>query len=583
MPIRILPNHLINQIAAGEVIERPASVVKELLENAIDAGASDIQLQIAQGGLARIAVQDNGKGMSAEELSLAVERHATSKLPGDHLDKIENLGFRGEALPAIASVSRLSILSRPSGQDMAMQITVEGGKKSAPKPAALKSGSLIEVRDLFYATPARLKFMKSPAAETAQILDMTRRLALAYPQCGFMVRDEERILAQYPSSLGDIFSKIAARAQAVIGGDFAANSFSILSERNEVKIYGLCSLPTFHRGNAQMQFFTVNGRPVKDKQLYAALRAAYQDVLPHGRYPYAALYLDVPPESLDVNVHPAKIELRFRDAAMIRGFVIGSIRQALQDHGGKAAKSNTATLIDFANRRSFSVAAAQTPSTLHQPQSNFHGTLAPQMRVYETPQEDVTEYPLGAAAAQLHENYILAQTQNGVVIVDQHAAHERIVYESIKAQLAASGIKRQILLIPEPVALPGGEAGVLLEKSAELESLGFVIEPFGGDTVLVREIPAILGQSPVADMVQNLAHEISEMEGSLAIEENLFKICASMACYGSVRSGRKLNRDEMNALLRQMEKTALSGQCNHGRPTYVELSLDDIEKLFGRR
>lgn len=582
MTIRILPSHLVNQIAAGEVVERPASVVKELVENAIDAGASRIEIFIRGGGLNKITVRDNGKGMNASELALAVERHATSKLTDDNLDQIASLGFRGEALPSIGSIARLSITSRQQGQDSGFSIRVEGGKKSPAVPAAHGIGTTIDVEDLFYATPARLKFMKTPATESAQIADTIRRLALAYPTVAFDLYDEDGNILKLAASQGDFFSTVRARVVDVMGGDFAANHLPIDTEREGYRLYGLAGIPTYSRGNAQMQFFTVNNRPVRDKQLLGALRAAYQDVLASDRYPYAALYLDIPIQDLDVNVHPAKTEVRFRDANKVRGLLIGAIRAAIAGEKSMASSSSnqSAMIMAFQKRDN------QANAYVAQRSASF-ADFTPMARNLDSSaaqaMETQIQYPLGAAVAHIHENYIVAQTEGGLVLIDQHAAHERIVYEKMKSEMAASGIKRQILLIPEVVKLPAGQSRVLLERAQELEKLGLAIESFGVDAVLVREIPSILGKASVAEMIQKLSGDLADMDGSLEIEKNLWQICSTMACHGSVRSGRILNSAEMNALLRQMEQTPNSEQCNHGRPTFIELSLDDIEKLFGRK
>lgn len=584
--IRLLPPHLINQIAAGEVVERPASVIKELVENAIDAGASQIDIAIHGGGLNKIVITDNGRGMDEAELALAVERHATSKLPDEDLTAISTLGFRGEALPSIGSISRLSITSR-TASGIGHKIFVDGGKKSAISPAAHPPGTTIEVSDLFYATPARLKFMKSAAAETAQIIDVVRRLALAYPAIGFHLRDGGESLLRLPPSLGDFFSKIRARICAILSDGFESNCIVIDQERDGIRLYGLIGVPTFHRGNAQMQFFMVNNRPVRDKQLYAALRAGYQDVLPSDRYPMAALYLDLPMGDVDINVHPAKTEVRFRDAARIRGFIIASIRASIAAHHAPSAPVGQRPLQNYFQAGVKPASNVSEQSQIWQ--SALQTAMPPMARsaaahaVMPQPEPAMSEYPLGAAVAQIFGNYILAQSQTGLILVDQHAAHERIVYEKMKSQLAASGIKRQILLIPEIVRLPSGEAKLILERAEELAQLGLSIEPFGGDTILLREIPAMLDKISASDLIHQLAGDFADMDGSLQIEKNLWKICATMACHGSVRSGRQLTIPEMNALLRQIETTPNSAQCNHGRPTFVELKFGDIEKLFARK
>ncbi len=604
MTIRILPPHLVNQIAAGEVVERPASAVKELVENSIDAGATDIHVFISNGGLSKITVRDNGKGMSKDELPVAVERHATSKLHDDNLDRIESLGFRGEALPSIGSIAHLTIKSRTHNSDSGWQIVVDSGQKSAPSPAAMNQGTSIDIENIFNATPARLKFMKSPATESAQVADILRRLALACPSVGFSLSTEKGNILSLPASLGDFFSKIRRRAIDILGDEFARNHILVDNTRDDYRVYGMCSTPGYSRGNAQMQFFVVNGRPVKDRQLLSALRAAYQDVLASDRYPYAALYINIPPQDLDVNVHPAKTEVRFKDAAKVRTLLIASIRSELakQTQSLSGANNNHALAAAFQSGQSggFAQPAQLTAHTAHtvwqrqNTQTDFGRNFPPAARTQiasstfapdsaaET-NDNAKNFPLGAAVAQIHENYILAQNARGMVVVDQHAAHERIVYEKIKSQLGKSPVARQILLIPEIVRLPAGQSGVVAERAQDLEKLGIAVEEFGADTIMVREIPAMMGGAAVGDMIKQIAADLTDMDGSIEIEKNLWKICSSMACYGSVRSGRILNHAEMNALLRQMEQTPNSGQCNHGRPTFIELGLNDIEKLFGRR
>jgi DNA mismatch repair protein MutL len=584
MAIRILPPQLVNQIAAGEVVERPASVVKELVENAIDAGATEVLVLFHQGGLGKILVRDNGCGISRDELSLAVERHATSKLPLDDALHILHLGFRGEALPAIGSIAQLTITSRQAHSETAFKIRVLGGIKTAPEPAAHPKGTSVEVMELFYATPARLKFMKTPAAEAAQIIDMLRRLALANPGISFSIRDEDGPIADYPAQQGELFSQIQARIHQVMGDEFAKSAIGVDIRRDNVHFYGAVSQPPFARGNGQMQFFTVNGRPVRDKQLLGALRAAYQDVLPQGRFPLAALYLNLPATDVDVNVHPAKAEIRLRDNAAIRSLIIGGLRGILAMEKPKpdlsAATANPPAFWTKSPMGNPAIAAVSTPHRLDYATPpaarNFHA-----LATAEKP--EAQDYPLGAAVAQIHANYILAQTANGLMLIDQHAAHERIVYEQLKAQLAAAKRKTQILLLPEIIHFTAGEDKILLARADELARIGLVLENFGRGAVLVREIPALLGQKSAADWVRDLAASLAETDGDILAEANLWKVCASLACYGSVRSGRLLSIAEMNGLLRQMEQTPNAHICNHGRPTMMELSLIEIEKLFARR
>jgi DNA mismatch repair protein MutL len=605
MSIRQLPPVLVNRIAAGEVVERPASAVKELVENAIDAGARHVEVTLRDGGQSLIVVSDDGEGMGRDELVLAVERHCTSKLPDDDLLRIRSLGFRGEALPSIGAVSRLTLASRRRGAAEAWSLAVEGGAKGAPLPAAQPAGTRVEVRDLFYATPARLKFMKTARSERDQAVDVVRRLAMAYPAIGFTVTgDEDRVLLRLAAQRGDLAGSDAAaaaraRLAAVLGRDFADNALAIAAEREGVRLSGLAGLPTLNRATARDQYLFVNGRPVRDKLLVGAVRGAYQDFLARDRHPMVALFLELAEEEVDVNVHPAKAEVRFRDAARVRGLIVGALRQALAAAGHRAA-TTTAT----------EALAAFRPGAL--PHSGHGGWAAPAALAhglaeaaahYQAPlpsalgldlptappaapaptDEAAQSYPLGAARAQLHDTYIVAQTARGIVIVDQHAAHERLVYERMKAALAASGVARQMLLLPEVVELEESAAARLAARARELAELGLLLEPFGTGAVVVREVPALLGETDVQALVRDLADELAELDDALALKERLEEVCGTLACHGSVRAGRRLTAAEMDALLRQMERTPHSGQCNHGRPTYVELSLADIERLFGRR
>jgi len=603
MSIRLLPPNLVNQIAAGEVVERPASAVKELVENAIDAGATRVEVVLSEGGQALISVTDDGCGMAPDELELAVERHATSKLPDDDLFHIKALGFRGEALPSIGSVARLRLTSRPKGADSAWTLLVEGGAKGRPEPAAHPFGTRVEVRDLFYATPARLKFMKSARAELGQAKDMLERLAMAHPRVGFALSDDSRSLMKLPPCVGDDDTARAERLAAVLGRDFGAASLPIASAREGLRLTGRVGLPTFNKATSASQYLFVNGRPVRDRQLIGAVRAAYQDVLAHDRHGVVALFLDMPPDEVDVNVHPAKAEVRFRDSGMVRGMIIGAIKHALAEAGHRSTPvSGTEGLMSafrpspapFPPPRQGSFAAWVPPPRAsmgdYQQAAAAQAPLGlsdflPQARPVDTAAISLDEpnYPLGVARGQVHDTYIVAQTADGLVIVDQHAAHERLVYERMKAALAEGGIKRQGLLIPEVVEMDERDCARLLSRSAELEELGLSVEPFGPGAVAVRETPALLGECEVQGLLRDLAEQLAEWGEALALKDRLAHVCGSMACHGSVRSGRKLNSAEMNALLRQMEATPHSGQCNHGRPTYVELKLSDIEKLFGRR
>ena len=605
MTLRRLPETLVNRIAAGEVIERPAAAVKELVENAIDAGARHIDVVLEDGGRILISVTDDGCGMTADELELAVERHATSKLPDDDLVDIRTLGFRGEALPSIGAVSRLLIASRAAGASEAYAILIEGGRKEAPKPTALGNGTCIEVRDLFYATPARLKFLKTPRTEVNHASDAIKRLAMAHPEVAFSLAGEDRTRFRYGPAQGDLLTARLDRLSAVMGREFADNAVAVSAERGGIRLGGYAGVPTLNRGNARAQYLFVNGRPVQDRLLVGAVRGAYQDFLARNRHPMVALFLDVPPECVDVNVHPAKAEVRFQDAGLVRGLIVGGLRHALEAAGHKASTTvATAALGAFQPgtgapgggsmpwRQSSALPRelAEIAAAYQAPAST--GVLdafdAPSARVMADINSQplaltATNFPLGAARAQVHETYIVAQTDTGIVIVDQHAAHERLVYERMKTALADGGAKRQGLLIPEVVEMDEAAVDRLCERVAEFEELGLAIEKFGPGAVVVREVPALLGQADVIGLLRDLADDLEEFGAGLALKERLEDVCSTMACHGSVRAGRRLTSEEMNALLREMEVTPHSGQCNHGRPTYVELNLSDIERLFGRR
>ena len=593
MAIRQLPAVVVNRIAAGEVIERPASAVKELVENAIDAGSSRIEVTLRDSGASLILVADDGSGMDQGELALAVERHCTSKLPDDDLLRIKSLGFRGEALPSIGAVSRLAIASRKRDAAEGYQIKVEGGAKGRVAPAAVPPGTRVEVRDLFYATPARLKFLKSARAERDAAVDAVERLAMAYPEISFTVTgDEERVLLRMNAAERELGSAPEetrrVRLGALLGRDFADNALVINASREGFRLTGFAGLPTLNRATAKDQYLFVNRRPVRDRLLAGAVRGAYQDFLARDRHPMVVLFLDCPEDEVDVNVHPAKAEVRFRDANLVRGLIVGSLRNALAAAGHRASTTVAEAALAAARPMAWthgSAALALNPGLAEAP-SAYQASLGqplPAARAVEAPAADAAAHPLGAACAQLHETYVVAQTADGIVIVDQHAAHERLVYERMKQEIEASGVKRQMLLIPEVVELDPAAAAALASRAAELAELGLLLEPFGLGAVVVREVPALLGESDVQGLVRDLADEIAELGGALSLKEKLEQVCGTIACHGSVRAGRRLTQAEMNALLRQMEATPHSGQCNHGRPTYVELSLADIEKLFGRR
>ncbi len=614
MTIRLLPQGVVNRIAAGEVVERPASTVKELVENAIDANARRIEIVLREGGKSFISVTDDGVGMTAEELSLAVERHATSKLPEDDLSRIATLGFRGEALPAIGAVSRLSITSRAKGADEAWTLTVDGGDKSQPAPAAQAEGTRIEVRDLFFAIPARLKFLTTTRTELNHAVDAVNRLAMAHPAIAFALNDDTRAKIKLDAAQGELFEARLARLGAVMGKDFADNALVIDAERAGFRLTGYAGLPTLNRANTLSQYLFVNGRPVRDRLLTGAVRGAYQDFLARDRYPQVALFLEAPGAMVDVNVHPAKAEVRFADPGIVRGLIVGALKHALAAAGHRAATTVSAAALGafearagvapgaFAQapgraamggtgRRGLGEAAAayQAPLSPSSGAPVFSGLGAPAAPAPGTGTESdggdelAVEYPLGASRGQLHETYIVAQTRDGIVIVDQHAAHERLVSERMKQALAEKGVARQLLLIPEVVELDEAACARLVGRAEELAELGLALEAFGDGAVVVRETPALLGETNVQGLVRDLADDLAALGEGLSLRERLEEVCGTLACHGSVRAGRRLNLAEMNALLREMEATPHSGQCNHGRPTYVELKLADIEKLFGRR
>ncbi len=601
--IRQLDDAAINRIAAGEVVERPASAVKELIENALDAEARRLRIDIADGGKTLIRVTDDGCGMSAEDLPLAMSRHATSKIDGSDLLNINSFGFRGEALPSLGAVGRLSITSRANGFDAA-QITVAGGKRDTVKPAALVAGTIVELRDLFYATPARLKFMRTDRAETQAISDIVKRLAMASPFVGFELNDlssgkQRKLFSVYPES-GDLFDALHRRLTQILGKDFSDNAVRIKAEREGFTVSGYTALPTFSRGAAVMQHFFVNRRSVRDKLLIGALRAAYSDFLSRDRHPASALFVECESQLVDVNVHPAKSEVRFRQPGLLRGLIISCLRHALAEAGHRASTTLADAVLGVTKpeqtARNFSYqmpqSSAAARATNYQMQApQFTETSAVYARVdfaegtaKTIPLEAALEtHPLGAARGQVHENYIIAQTTDGIVIVDQHAAHERLVYEKLKNQMRENRVPSQALLIPEIVDLSADDCTRLLDFSETLESVGLVLEGFGGGAVAVRATPAILGEVNAKSVVLDVLDELSDQNTTKSVHDKVEAILSRVACHGSIRSGRRMRGEEMNALLREMENTPHSGQCNHGRPTYVELKLSDIERLFGRR
>ena len=591
--IRQLSEGTVNRIAAGEVVERPAAAIKELVENAIDAGATRIDIATSNGGADLLLVEDDGIGMSADDLSLAIQRHATSKLPvaggEDDLSHIVTMGFRGEALPSIGAVARLSLSSRTQDGE-ASEIRVDGGRVQGPMPAAFRAfgqhGTRAEVRELFYATPARLKFLKSSRSEDLAITDIVKRLAMARPDIAFtLTLDGRRALdlAAEP----DLMDGRLPRLARIMGREFGDNAASVEASREGVSLSGYAGLPTYNRANAAMQFLFVNGRPVRDKLLVGAVRGAYADFLARDRHPALALFLECDPHFVDVNVHPAKTEVRFRDAGLVRGLIVGALKHALSEAGHRASTTVAGNALSAFQRQSPS--PFQSPNIfsavgVREAALSYAAAVPLSVRMEEAPEPAANPAtPLGVARAQLHETYVVAQTADGIVIVDQHAAHERLVYERMKKALANGGLARQPLLIPEVVDLDPSEVTRISDRADELAELGLVIEAFGPDAVVVREVPAMLGKLDVKGLVRDLADEIAETGNALSLKERLEEVSGTLACHMSVRAGRRLNAEEMNALLREMEATPHSGQCNHGRPTYVELKLADIEKLFGRR
>ena len=612
MPIRQLSEAVVNRIAAGEVVERPASVVKELVENALDAGARRIDILTDGGGRRLIRISDDGDGMTRADLALAVERHATSKLADDDLIAISTLGFRGEALPSIGAAARLAITTRHADEPHAWVIEVDAGAKSDVKPAALGQGTRVDVRDLFYATPARLKFLKSDRTEAEAVRDVVRRIAMSRPDVAFTLAGEERPPLHFAAVLGDSAGRLV-RLGDVLGAEFRANAAEIAAEREEVRVEGFAALPTLTRANSLGQYLFVNGRPVRDKLLLGAVRAAYADYLPRDRHPLLALFVVLPPSEVDVNVHPAKAEVRFRNAGLVRALIVHALKTALVREATRAATTGGAATIAafrgsplpgraaatwrdratsgrdvgaaFAPLHGGFAAPTQSAFAVGAPAADLRNDSSGVVARSEEQSGDGTllDHPLGAARAQVHDTYIVAQTQDGLVVVDQHAAHERIVYERLKEAIAKAGVPRQILLIPEIVELDEADVERLVSHADELSGYGLVIEAFGPGAVALRETPALLGEINGAGLIRDLAEHIDEWDEALPLERRLMQVASSMACHGSVRAGRRLKPEEMNALLREMERTPNSGQCNHGRPTYIELKLTDIERLFGRR
>ena len=607
-PIRQLSEDAANRIAAGEVVERPASAVKELVENALDAGARRIEIAIADGGKSLIRVRDDGHGIAREELALALSRHATSKIDGSDLVHIASFGFRGEALPSIASVARLTLTSRVAGGE-GWAIEARAGALSEPRPAACPPGTLVEIRDLFSAVPARLKFLRSERAEAQAVGEVVRRLAMAAPHVTLILSDatgggEGRVRLRAEAEASHGAAGLLARADRIIGQGFAANAIAIEAEREGVRLTGHAGLPTFSRGSAVAQHLFVNGRPVRDRLLSGALRAAYRDVLGRDRHPVAALHIHCPPEAVDVNVHPAKAEVRFRAPGVVRGLVVSALTHALAGAGHRSATTvSGAALGAFSGGQGHApprprAAALSRGLGLQAPAGGSPAEARPTGFAEAAPPPPVPaegepagagdapdrgDPPLGHARAQLHGTYILAERADGIVLVDQHAAHERLVYERLKAEQAAAGVRRQALLIPEVVELGEDAAARLGEAAETLLALGLEVEPFGRGAVCVRAVPAILGQADPARLVRDVADELADLGTADGLARRLDAVLSRMACHGSVRAGRRMSVPEMDALLREMEATPRSGQCNHGRPTQITLGLAEIERLFGRR
>src|ERR1700733_8380565 len=613
MSVRQLPEQIVNRIAAGEVVERPASVVKELVENAIDAGASRIDIFTDGGGRRRIGITDDGSGMTHGDLALAVDRHATSKLDDEDLLRIRTLGFRGEALPSIGAVAKLGITTRHASEPHAWSLSVEGGDKSEIMPAALSQGTRVEVGDLFYATPARLKFLKTDRTEAEAIREVVRRLAMARPDISFTLAGEERSPVTWAAALPGAPGQLT-RLGDILGADFRTSAIDVRAEREGVTVEGFAASPSLTRANALGQYLFVNGRPVRDKLILGAGRPAYADYLPRDRHPVVALFVTLDTREVDANVHPAKTEVRFRNAGLVRALIVHALKEGLAREGRRTAANSGNAAIDAlrpafaprqpsweqANReqanldwrRSPALPVGSSPAfqtaaamALAEPgQAAFDvGTPTADVRFEAQPPADLLERPLGAARTQIHETYIVSQTRDGLIVVDQHAAHERIVYERLKASLAKNGVQRQILLIPEIVEFDEATVERLLDRAEELATFGLAIESFGPGAVAVRETPSLLGKTDAGSLLRDLAEHMAEWDEARPLERRLMHVAATMACHGSVRAGRRLKPEEMNALLREMEDTPNSGQCNHGRPTYVELKLSDIEKLFGRR
>jgi len=608
MAIRILSNSTINKIAAGEVIERPSSVVKELVENSIDAGASKIEIHLECAGKNLIIIKDDGIGMDKGELELAITRHATSKLDEDDLLNINSFGFRGEALTSIGAISKFKITSKKRGQEASYSLSIIGGEIEETKKASSNDGTIIEIRDLFFATPARLKFLRTDRTELNASIQIVKKIALAHPEISFIFTHDSKELIKVRGGSGTFEENLKNRIRDIIGSEFMDNSELVSYERGDIQIYGYASLPTYNRASAEDQFLFINQRPVKDKILNIALKVAYQDYLARDRHPVAVLFLKLSPHSVDVNVHPAKIEVRFHDPALIRGIVISSIKDALNNSSNRVSTAAASVALNYMQKtepQSFQEGGApnrphqfQMPGRASSPVPRVDYALAgisqgqlmetePQSRVEPenvNVESNFSSFPLGAAKAQLHGTYIISQTDDSIIITDQHAAHERIGYERIKEQVDKNGLIKQRLLIPEIIELPdSARAEAINDNQQILSDLGISVEKFGEKSIIVSEMPSLVGDVNISQLIHDLADHFNSMGENIALSELIEHVTETYACHYAIRAGRKLKSEEMNELLRQMENTPFSGQCNHGRQTYVELKLNDIEKLFGRK
>ena len=582
--IRLLPSQLVNKIAAGEVVERPSSALKEIIENSLDAKATNIIVEIENGGKQLIKVEDDGIGISKNEMKIALKRHATSKIPEDNLFKISHYGFRGEALPAIGSVSKLTLISRERNEEHGWFVLLENGIIGELVPSALDVGTIVKIENLFHTFPARLKFLKTERTETEKCYDALKKLAMIKPDVSFKLKNNGKIIFDFKKNSNlDSKQSLKYRLGLILGDVFYKEAIELNATNDEVNLIGFLSLPTMNRPTANYVHIYVNNRPVNDKNLLSSIRVAYGDLIPRGRYPVAVLFFEVPSEYVDINVHPTKSEVRFKNLQKIRNLVINSIKKTLYNETYKTTNEmqNFAvkTLINNSEKNNYDFNLDNSESK----NQTFFPDSYPKSDNFNNEVIKDNIHPLGAPKAQIHKSYVLSETKNGICIVDQHAAHERLVMEEMKKQFSDGKIITQKLLMPEIIKFPKDQFEKIIEFSNELKKFGLYIEIFGNDEVLIREIPAILGETNAELLLKDIAEELVSFEGSSIVENKINDVFAKMACHNSVRSGRKLNEDEMSSLLRKMENTPFSGQCNHGRPTFVELSINDLEKLFGRK